>query len=593
MTQPGKPVILGIDEDRATQAAIARAFNEAGVFYRFITDRKKLHGGLSQLKPDLLLVFGELSSDFSIHVLDTLAQDVTWAARPVMVVCRDTADAPFVSGLRTGVVALLAAPFEPQHVAVVKAVWDELPSRPGSVSGGGDPKTLGRLIDHIRRTRRTGVLATDPRTPNEGRATFTLGKLERARFLAAHAQDALKAMLSQPRTQWSFSEMAGSHGEGAGVVIEVGEITTGETELTGVVVVGQEVEQPPDEPLAFEVPVTLSPAPQPAPPAAPPSDQGPARLLLVDDDAAILQMFSRLFTKHGFEVATAADGQLGVEAALSRDFDVVLADLNMPHLDGWGMLRALRDDFRTRELPIAFISAHDDYRESLRALDAGAQAYLSKGVKLDAIVCQTRKLLEPRNQVLAQLEIGQPFPLPLHAVGPQWFLRQLAQRHLGGTLMARDGWASYQLYFSPDGTCLHASATAGKFTAEGERALNAFIASKAAEGDFLPGPIPAVVKNLFLSTEVMIERAASTLNENERRMREGLMLAATQIDVNAALYAVYQQVGPKGWLETARLICEEKLPPREVIAHIDISPIEVEETMKDLIRRGVVTLKRA
>jgi DNA-binding response OmpR family regulator len=592
MAQPGKPVILGVDEDRSAQGAIARAFNDANVFYRFITDRRKLTGGLRQLNPDLLLVFGELSSDFSIYLLDTLAQDVTWAARPVVVVCRDTTDAPFVSGLRTGVVALLAAPFEPQHVAVVKSVWDELSSRTGSVSGVGDPRTLARLIDHIRRTRRTGVLATDARTPNEGRATFTLGKLERARFLGASGQDALKAMLGQPKVKWTFTEMAGTHGEGAGVVIEVGDVTTGETEIENVVVGQPITDAPEDEPLAFEMPISASPSPQPAPPE-PAAPTRPPRLLLVDDDEAILRMFSRLFTKHGFEVTTATDGQKGVEAALSREFDVVLADLNMPHLDGWGLLRALRDDFRTRELPIAFISAHDDYRESLRALDAGAQAYLSKGVKLDAIVSQTRKLLEPRAAVEARLAAGQPFPVPIHQVGPQWFLRQLAQRRIGGTLVARDGWASYQLFFAPDGTCLHASATAGKFTAESERAFNAFIASKAAEGDFLPGAIPQVVKNLFWGTEVLIERAASTLNENERRMRESLMLTATQIEVNEALYAVYREVGPKPWLEAARLICEEKLTPRDVIAHVDISPIDVEETLKDLIRRGVVTLRRA
>lgn len=591
MTQPGKPVVLGVDEDRAAQVPIAKAFNDEGVFYRFITDRKKVGGALKQMKPDVLLVFGELSSDFVIHVLDTLAQDVTWAPRPVLVVAKDTSDAPFIGGLRTGVVGLLAAPFEDQHVAVVKSLWDELPSRSGTVSGVGDPKTLERLLDHLRRTRRTGVLVTDPRTPNEGRATFALGKLERARFLGAGAQDALKAMIAQPKVKWAFSEMAGSHGEGAGVVIEVGDVVTGETELAEVVV-GEVVEEPVDEPLAFEVPLQRSPGPPPQPPP-PPKAAHPPHLLLVDDDEAILQMFSRLFTKHGFEVSTATDGQLGIEAALGREFDVVLADLNMPHLDGWGMLRALREDFRTRELPVAFISAHDDYRESLRALDAGAQAYLSKGVKLDAIVSQTRKLLEPRTLVEAQLEIGQPFAVPIHVVGPQWFLRQLAQHHVGGTLVARDGWASYQLYFAADGACVHASATAGKFTAEGERAFNAFIASKAAEGDFMPGAIPQVVRNLFLGTEVMIERAASTLNENERRMREGLMLTATQIDVNADLYAVYQQVGPKAWLETARLICEEKLPPRDVIAHIDISPLEVEETMKDLIRRGVVTLRRS
>jgi Mn-dependent DtxR family transcriptional regulator len=52
-------------------------------------------------------------------------------------------------------------------------------------------------------------------------------------------------------------------------------------------------------------------------------------------------------------------------------------------------------------------------------------------------------------------------------------------------------------------------------------------------------------------------------------------------------------VGPQQWLEAARIICEEKMAPRDIIATLEISPIDVEETMKDLIRRGVVTLKKA
>jgi CheY-like chemotaxis protein len=303
-------------------------------------------------------------------------------------------------------------------------------------------------------------------------------------------------------------------------------------------------------------------------------------------------MFSTLFAKHGFQVTTANDGAQGFEVALQRSFDAVLADLNMPHLDGWGMLRALREDFRTRELPIAFLSAHDDYRESLRALDAGAQAYLSKGTKLDVIVGQVIKLLEPRRALLANLDRNQTNHVAAHTVGPQWLLRVLAYRRFTGAVMCRDGWAQYNLGFN-QGVCFHAAAVAGKYTAEGERAFNAFIASRAGDASVVSGPAPAAPQNLFLTTEVLIERACTALNDNERRMRESLMVTATQIDVNESLYAVYSQVGPKQWLEAARLICEEKAPPREVIARLDISPLEIEECMKDLIRRGVVTLKNA
>ena len=306
----------------------------------------------------------------------------------------------------------------------------------------------------------------------------------------------------------------------------------------------------------------------------------------------ILTMFSRLFAKHGFDVTTATDGLLGAELALQRGPDLVFADLDMPQLDGWGMLRKLRDDFRTRELPFAFISAHDDYRDSLRALDAGAQAYVSKGTRLEAIVASARTLLEPRKTLRTQLEAGGPIAVKIHAVGPQWLLHQLAALRFSGVLSAKDGWASYTLNFA-EGVCLHASAVAGKYAAEGERAFNAFVATRAAEGDFRAGTAPPVSRNLFLGTDVLVERACSTLNENEGRMRESLLVSATHVEVNPDLYAVYCHVGPKQWLECARLICEERLPPREIIARLDLSPVDLEETMKDLIRRGVVTLKQA
>jgi CheY-like chemotaxis protein len=314
--------------------------------------------------------------------------------------------------------------------------------------------------------------------------------------------------------------------------------------------------------------------------------------MLVDDDEAILRMFSALFAKHGFEVTVAKDGQIGSELALQKHFDLVFADLNMPHLDGWGMLRLLRDDYRTRELPVAFISAHDDYRESLRALDAGAQAYVSKGVRLDALVAQARKLLEPRSLIQAMLAMNgsEPIAMQIHAVGPQWLLHQLALDRVSGTINARDGWATYTLVFI-DGACVHASAVAGKYTAEGERAFNAFIGTRAAEGEFSRRPATAA-RNLFLATDVLIERAATTLNDNERRLRESMMVQATQVEVNKALYDVYRQVGPREWLECARLICEENMAPRDIISRLELSPLDIEETMKDLIRRGVVTLKK-
>ena len=112
---------------------------------------------------------------------------------------------------------------------------------------------------------------------------------------------------------------------------------------------------------------------------------------------------------------------------------------------------------------------------------------------------------------------------------------------------------------------------------------NTFTTATALDGNLFTGLTP---------TKELLSRACATLTENEQRMREGLLVSATQIEVNEDLYAIYGKVGPSQWLEVARLICEERVPPRDVIARIDTSPIEVEETLKDLLRRGVVTLKR-
>ena len=61
----------------------------------------------------------------------------------------------------------------------------------------------------------------------------------------------------------------------------------------------------------------------------------------------------------------------------------------------------------------------------------------------------------------------------------------------------------------------------------------------------------------------------------------------------AAMWPTLEADSKQKWLEVARLICEEHVPPRDVIARTDASPLDVEETLKDLVRRGVVTLKKA
>ncbi|MFZ5468077.1 MAG: response regulator [Myxococcota bacterium] len=578
--------ILAVDEDRARAATLAQSVNQAGLMLRYITDRRQTLAGLQRLTPDLLLLHAEVRSALVSDVLALLGSEVAFANQPIVVLCKDVTDAAFLSGLRSGIVKLLQEPFEPSmHIPELFALAAELPSRSGTVLGRGDSKQLALLIEHVRRTRRSGEVVLDARTAREGKAAFVKGQLKSASFQGLLGVEALIAMVAQPSAIWSFSEVCGAGGDGTGVVIELGEE---EARSNEVIVPIEEVND--EEASDF----ALDPGAKPLPSASAPVSKAPAaektRLLLVDDDPTLCQMFARLFAKHGFAIQIEQDGVKGFAAARKGGFDAVIADLNMPHLDGWGMLRRLREDFLTRELPVAFLSCHDDYREALKAQNAGAQAYFSKGTRLETLVDQVRELVRPRLSARANLAQRGTTEVKLlvGAVGPQWLLTEIEAHRLSGRLEAKDSWARYQLVFT-QGAMGQATAQAGGYTAEGERAFNAFVASKGAEGRFLfeapPSPVapPRPVGEL-------LSRACALLNENERRLREGLLVGAEHIAVNKELYAVYTQVGPKQQLEAARLMCEEGLAPREVISRIDGSPVEIEETLRDLLRRGVVTL---
>lgn len=572
--------LLGVDLDRTEQTLIANAFNAAGVFYRYVADKRRITGGAQQLRPHAFFVSGAVGSTALNDTLDAISHDVDLARIPIICMVSDDRDAPFVAGLKSGVIGFLAKPFSPnRHLAEIKKLLAELPARTGTVMGHGNTEVLHRLFDHLVASRRSGVLSINPRTPSEGRVHFTWGRVDSARLDNLTGDAAIAAMKGLPQAQWTFTEVSSGSGPAPGVIIQL--TTEAQEEASGAPAVADPYEMPA---------ITAPDGPSAASAAAPAVASGALRLLVVDDEEALVRMFSTLFRKRGFEVTTAADGAAGFEAAQHATFDAVVADLNMPRLDGWGMLRALRDDYRTRELPVAFLSAHDDYREKLKALDAGAQAYFPKGTRLDALVNHVNKLLEPRSQVATAIASRTDIPIAVGEVGPQWLIKALAADGTPCRLDAKDAFAQYTLDLA-NGSVKHATAQAGRFTAEGEKAFNAFVASRNAEGHVHFGNFPGA-HSLGQSAQALIDNACQTLNDNERRMRDNLLVSANEIEVHADFYNVYQQVGPKQWLEAAKLICEDRLPPRDVLAKLDSSPIELEEMMKDLIRRGVVSLKR-
>ncbi len=585
------PTLLYVDPDGLTGLTLSENFEAAHLSFHALVELDRALTAARQVRPGLVVIRSSSHGDVLARVLKALGADANFANLPMVLISDDVSEHDFVSELRTGVIAVLSMPEDPgQLIRELRAHWEGLPRRSGITSGTLDSPGLTALVEHLRRTGRSGSLTLNGGPPGGGTAFFARGILQSAAFKDLTGSEALFAMVAQPKASFSFAELGADGGE---AVIDI-ELAMGSEDEPFVPV--EHAEPVSEEILLSEViPEVLlevgdvGTGEEEVPVAKPPRRAAKSTpILLVDDDDALCAMFSILFRKHGFEVTTASDGFAGYEAARDGSFDLVVADLNMPRMDGWGMLRLLRDDHRTRETPVAFLSCHDDYRESLKALNAGAQAYFSKSTRLDALAAQVRGLLEPREEARQALATGERAPLPVSRVGPQWVLRQLAASGATGVLEAKDNWAEYQVGLR-EGVPTYASAQSGRHLAEGMRAFVAFIASRGADGAWAPGaqvPHP----NLSGSLEALLAQTVDALNENGRRVRESLLVHATQVEVNGDLYALYAQVGPRAWLETARLICEDKLPPREVIARVDASPLDVEETLKDLVRRGVVTL---
>jgi len=101
-------------------------------------------------------------------------------------------------------------------------------------------------------------------------------------------------------------------------------------------------------------------------------------VLVIDDEAPIRLLCRVNLEAEGMPVLEAGDGPSGLEAARDDNPDVILLDVMMPGLDGWGVAEALLEDERTADIPIIFLTARAEFRDRARGLDIGGVDYITK-----------------------------------------------------------------------------------------------------------------------------------------------------------------------------------------------------------------------
>jgi signal transduction histidine kinase len=117
-----------------------------------------------------------------------------------------------------------------------------------------------------------------------------------------------------------------------------------------------------------------------------------ARILLADDNADMREYLRRMLAP-AYEVATVADGEAALGLARYQEFDLVLADVMMPNLDGFGLLKALRGDERTATIPVILLSARAGEESRVEGIGAGADDYLVKPFSARELLARVEALL--------------------------------------------------------------------------------------------------------------------------------------------------------------------------------------------------------
>lgn len=126
------------------------------------------------------------------------------------------------------------------------------------------------------------------------------------------------------------------------------------------------------------------------------ADAGPLRVLVVDDEPAIVRFLRAGLNSQGYVVTAAVDGRTALETILRGAVDVVVLDLGLPGLDGLEVVRRVRASGST--LPIIVLSSRSDERGKVEALDLGADDYVTKPFGIDELLARIRAAQRHRLQ---------------------------------------------------------------------------------------------------------------------------------------------------------------------------------------------------
>jgi DNA-binding NarL/FixJ family response regulator len=147
------------------------------------------------------------------------------------------------------------------------------------------------------------------------------------------------------------------------------------------------------------------------------------KILVIEDEAETLENLVLMLEMEGFKPLSAANGRLGIAVAKRELPEVILCDVSMPELDGYGVLEALRADDTTVSIPFIFLTAKGDKKDLRTGMNLGADDYLTKPASAEEVLAAIAARLDRHNEkeqaAMAKVELKPNFDSakPLESLG--------------------------------------------------------------------------------------------------------------------------------------------------------------------------------
>ncbi len=224
-----------------------------------------------------------------------------------------------------------------------------------------------------------------------------------------------------------------------------------------------------------------------APGSLPPFGTLPETLrtvLIADDNRAFRGFLGDVLARHGFTVFVAADGEEALAVALEKRPWLILADVNMPVVDGFELIRRVRSTSLIGHTPFVFLSGWDDYRDRQRGLQLGADEFLSKQTPVRELLIRVHLLLQRYSDGGAKNARKPVMEGSIEVVGAAGVLQMWHQSRLSGVCTVRAGTQLFEARFR-DGEIVYA----GLGERAGAQAVYGFLNWMRGDFRFVPGEV--------------------------------------------------------------------------------------------------------